>query len=157
MSGLRPGRRDRGGDWGGDRGSVLVLGLGMVAVALLVVMVGVDATSAYLQRRSLVALADASALAGAQAIDAHAYYRDGATSTTGLDPAAVTGRVSDFLRAVVADAPEGLRLEAVATDGRVVVVRLSQPLRLPFLSAMVRDPITVESRARLAYRTVDVE
>ena len=135
----------------------MVLGLGMVAVALLAVMIGVDATSAYLQRRSLVALADASALAGAQAIDTETYYRDGATSSTTLDPSAVTGRVSAFLRAMAADAPDRLRLEGVATDGRVVVVRLSQPLRLPFLSALVRDPITVESRARLAYRAVDVE
>lgn len=132
----------------------MVLGLGLVAVALLAVMIGVDATSAYLQRRSLVALADASALAGAQAIDTEAYYRDGATSATSLDPSAVTSRVSAFLRAMAADAPDRLRLEGVATDGRVVVVRLSQPLRLPFLSALVRDPITVESRARLAYRAV---
>ena len=135
----------------------MVLGLGMVAVALLAVMIGVDATSAYLQRRSLVALADASALAGAQAIDTEAYYRDGATSSTTLDPSAVTGRVSAFLRSMAAETPEPLRLEGVATDGRVVIVRLSQPLRLPFLSALVREPITVESRARLAYRAVDVE
>lgn len=141
----------------GDRGSVMVLGLGMVAVALLAVMVGVDATSAYLQRRALVGLADATALAGAQGIDIEAYYADGATSSTGLDPATVTSRVSSFLGSIAADAPKGLRLEAVATDGRVVLVRLSQPLRLPFLSALVQEPITVESRARLAYRAADVE
>lgn len=135
----------------------MVLGLGLIAVALVAVMVGVDATSAYLQRRTLVALADASALAGAQAIDTAAYYRDGATSSTSLDPSAVTSRVSAFLRASATDNPERLRLEGVATDGRVVVVRLSQPLRLPFLSVLVRDPITVESRARLAYRAVDGE
>lgn len=143
-----------------DQGSVLVLGLGAVVVCLLALVVGVDASAAFLQRRALVALADASAIAGAQGIDIDTYYREGASASTGLDARTVTHRVRTFLAAVpgvqgaAGDAPgaEGLRLERVSMDDRTVVVRLSAPLRLPFLSALGDREITVESRARLAYR-----
>ena len=143
-----------------DEGSVLVLGLGAVVVCLLALVVGVDASSAFLQRRSLVALADACAIAGAQGIDLGTYYREGASASTGLDPRAVAQRVTSFLAAAQsprdgrADSSgvEGLRLERVWMDDRTVVVRLSAPLRLPFLSALGDRAVTVESRARLAYR-----
>ena len=143
-----------------DEGSVLVLGLGAVVVCLLALVIGVDASAAFLQRRALVALADASAIAGAQGIDLAVYYREGASAATGLDARAVTERVTSFLsttgaahRSGVEGATvEGLRLEQVSMDDRTVVVRLSAPLRLPFLSALGDQAITVESRARLAYR-----
>ncbi len=143
-----------------DDGSVLVLGLVAVVVCMLALVVGVDASAAFLQRRSLVALADASAIAGAQGIDLDAYYREGASASTGLDARSVAQRVTTFLaaaqsaRGAAPDRPtvEGLRLERVSMDDRTVVVRLSAPLRLPFLSALGDRAITVESRARLAYR-----
>lgn len=140
-----------------DRGSVLVLGLGAVVVCLLALVVGVDASAAFLQRRALVALADASAIAGAQGIDLDTYYREGASASTGLDSRAVVHRVASFLAATHASTDagsgmEGLRLEQVSMDDRTVVVRISAPLRLPFLSALGDQDITVESRARLAYR-----
>lgn len=145
-----------------DEGSVLVLGLGAVVVCMLALVVGVDASAAFLQRRALVALADATAIAGAQGIDIDTYYREGASASTGLDARTVTHRVTSFLAAVpgvrgqVGDAPgmEGLRLERVTMDERTVVVRLSAPLRLTFLSVLGDREITVESRARLAYRAV---
>lgn len=140
-----------------DDGSVLVLGLGAVVVCLLALVVGVDASAAFLQRRSLVALADASAIAGAQGIDLDAYYREGASASTGLDAPSVAQRVTSFLAASQGassggPAVPGLRLEQVSMDDRTVVVRISAPLRLPFLSALGDRAITVESRARLAYR-----
>lgn len=130
---------------------MLVLGLGAVVVCLLALVVGVDASAAFLQRRSLVALADAAAIAGAQGIDLDAYYREGASASTGLDPRLAAQRVMSFLAEAHYAVP-GLRLEQVAMDGRTVVVRVSAPLRLPFLSGIDDRAITVESRARLAYR-----
>ena len=126
-----------------------------LAISLLALIVGIDASAAFLQRRSLVALADASALAGAQGIDLDSYYRQGASGATSLDEGSVAARVTGFV--AQADAIEGLRLERVVTDGRSVTVRLSAPLRLPFLSAIdpshrIADPVMVEARALLAYR-----
>lgn len=138
-----------------DRGSVLILGAGAVAVGFLVLVVGVDASAAFLQRRALVNLADASALAGAQAIDLSSYYREGASSATRLDPARVHGRVVTFLEGSGAAQIGGLALDQVTTDGTTVTVRLSAPLQLPFLSGAMAERVQVEAQARLAYRAAD--
>jgi hypothetical protein len=138
-----------------ERGSVLILGIGAVAVCLLALVVLVDASAAFLQRRTLVSLADAAALAGAQGIDLADYYANGASPATRLDPAVVPIRVRTFL--AESTPVEGLRLESLSTDGRTVRVVLSAPLRLPFrdgaalLSAVGPGRVTVEAYARMAY------
>ena len=138
---------------GSERGSALLLGIGLVAVCLLAVVVLVDASAAFLQRQQLFALADTAALAGAQAIDLPAYYAQGASAATRLDTSAVPARVRAHLsRAQAATAIDGLLLDSAWSDGRQVAVTLSCPLRLPFLSDMFGGRVTVQSRARLAYR-----
>lgn len=132
-----------------DRGSVLLLGVGLVAVCLLAVVVIVDASAAFLQRRELTALADAAALAGAQGIDLAAYYADGASVATRLDPVAVPRRVRAFLEG--SDPVRGMRIERVVADGVSVEVVLRAPLRLPFLSGQFDGDVVAVSRARLAY------
>lgn len=140
--------------WRDDRGSVMLLGLGAIAICLLAVAVAVDASAAFLQRRALVALADAGALAGAQALDADAYYREGASAATSLSPRQVEHRVRTFLQRTGAPAVPGLSLDGVTSDGRYVTVAVSAPLSLPFLGDLVDEPVRAESRARLAYRPV---
>ena len=137
-----------------DRGSVMLLGLGAITICLLAVVVAVDASAAFLQRRALVAVADAGALAGAQALDVETYYREGASGATSLSPGEVEQRVRDFLQRTNATQLPGLSLEAVTSDGRFVTVAVSAPLTLPFLSAFADEPLRAESRARLAYRPV---
>ncbi len=133
-----------------DRGSVLILGIGLVVVCLLAIAVAVDASAAFLQRRALMAIGDAAALAGAQAIDLDAYYSNGATPGTRLAP----GLVVQAAREHVTHAPAGSRvsIDAIVTDGTTVIVRLSSPLELPFFSAMATEPVRIESAARLDYR-----
>ena len=132
-----------------DRGSVLILGVGLTAVCLLALVVMVDASAAFLQRRQLLALADAAALAAAQSIDLPAYYEEGASASTRLDVAGLPRRV----HAHVARSPiEGATVDRVESDGRLVLIAMSSPLRLPFLSGLFADRIRVESRAQLAYR-----
>ncbi len=136
-----------------DRGSVLLLGLGLVMVCLLSVVVLVDVAAALGQRQRLQALADAAALAGAQAIDVAAYYRDGAGALTRLEPAAVSAAARRHLAAAGAarDIP-GLVIEEVSSDGERVTVDLRCPMRLPFGSAVFAGDIQVRSDALLAYR-----
>lgn len=132
-----------------ERGSVLLLGIGFVAVCLLAVVVTVDASAAFVQRRELMAVADAAALAGAQAIDFDEYYRTGATVGTRLDPP----RVAEVARRQVAIAEDSqIAFEGVTTDGITVRVRLSRPLELPFLQSTFGDRVRVEAWARLDYR-----
>ena len=56
------------------------------------------------------------------------------------------------MRVARAGGPEGSTVDLVESDGRQVVVGMSSPLRLPFLSSLAADRIRVESRAQLAYR-----
>ena len=138
---------------GDDRGSVLLLGVGLVAVCLLAVVALVDVSAAFLQRQQLMAVADAAALAAAQSIDLPAYYESGAGAETRLEPALVAPRVRQYLdRSQAARSIEGLRLERAWSDGAQAVVALSSPLRLPFMSAVFAGDVSVESWAQLAYR-----
>jgi threonine dehydrogenase-like Zn-dependent dehydrogenase len=135
-----------------ERGSILITGAGLIAVCLLAVAVLVDASSAFVQRQQLFALADAAALAGAQAIDLDAYYAEGASAATRLDIGAVPGRVRAHLtRARAAEAVTGLAVDGISSDGSQVVVALSAPLRLPFLSGLTEARVAVEARSQLAY------
>ncbi len=133
-----------------DRGSVLLLGIGWLTACLLAIVLIVDATSAYLQRRALMSVADAAALAGAQSVDLAAYYRDGATTGTRLDPVQVGAAVRTQV-ARSASAGE-MTLESVLTDGVTVRVRMSSPLELPFLGDRFGGRAQVEAAARLDYR-----
>ena len=136
-----------------DEGSVLLLGIGLVVVCLLAVTVLVDVSAAFLQRQQLFAVADASAIAGAQAIDVAAYYANGASAATRLDPAAVNSAVERHLaRASARQSIPGLVVRRVWSDGSQVAVGLSCPLRLPFLSGLFGGDIAVESWAQLGYR-----
>jgi hypothetical protein len=130
----------------------MLLGIGLATVCVLALCVLVDASAAFLQRRALVAMADAAALAGAQSIDLAQYYAEGASRATRLDVAAVPVRVRTFLARSDAASIDGLTIDAVSSDGRAVTVALSAPLRLPFLSAAVAGRVTAQSQAQLSYR-----
>lgn len=134
-----------------DRGSVLILGIGMVIVGLLAVAVAVDVSAAFLQRRALMSIGDAAALAGAQSIDLGSYYERGASVGTRLNPAAVASAVRRQVS--VSGGTEGLAVDGVTTDGVTVRVRLSEPLRLPFFGALRSDRVRIETSARLDYRS----
>ena len=131
-----------------DGGSVLILGIGLVIVCLLAVVTIVDASSAYLQRRALISLADGAALAGAQAIDLAHYYAHGATTGTRLTGPGVVSAARSHLAAA---GPE-VTIEQIVTDGVHVRVRLSAPVRLPFLAAGRTEIVRAQGSARLDFR-----
>ena len=138
-----------------DRGSAMLLGIGLVAVCLLALALCIDGSVALVQRQALLSTADAAAIAGAQGIDLDEYYAHGATAATRLNPPAVVRLARQHL--IGSTTPPGMSVERVWSDGTEVVVRLRAPLRLPFLpfvSAIAPDHLTVESRAQLQYRSI---
>jgi hypothetical protein len=138
-----------------DAGSVVLLGVVLVAVCVFALVVVIDISALFLQRRNLAAIADASALAGAQAIDLDAYYSNGASEATTLDPAIVARVVRANIASVInADGLGGIRLEGVESDGESVRVHLSAPLTVPFLGAILGERAEVVANARLDYRSV---
>lgn len=141
------GRVGRGVD---DRGSVLVLGIGLVGVVLMAISVVTDASMAFVQRQALQARVDAAALSAVQAIDLDAYYRDGATQHTSLVPAVARSRVFQHLNvAQSVDPIPALEVVAVEASPRGVHVTVAAPIRTAFWP--VEAMITVGSRASLDY------
>ena len=136
-----------------ERGSVLVLGVGLIVTCALAVALLTDVSSALLQRHRVQALADGAALAAAQAIDLTEYYAEGASDSTRLDPSRV-GRVArDHLsRASAGEEIDGLVVNRIWSDGSQVLVALSAPLDLPFLADLFPADVRVEAWAQLAYR-----
>lgn len=142
---------------GDERGSTLPLAIGLITICLLAVAIVTDVTAVYLQRRNLMVVADAMALAGAQAIDVDAYYANGATRGTRLDPSRVVTAANGYLdRSEARSSIPGLAVEQIATDGQVVRIGLAAPLRLTFFPGLVQDSpdavVRVESLARLDFR-----
>lgn len=128
----------------------MLLTVGFVVVALVAIGVVTDVSAAFLQRRSLAALADSAALAGAQVVDLDAYYAgvpDG--EPLPLDRGAARQRVLDHLRRAGAwSAFPGLVVEVAASDGAVVTVRLRADLRPPLSSALGLAPGVARAEAR---------
>lgn len=142
-----------------ERGSTLPLAIGLITMCLFAVAVVSDVTAVYLQRRNLMVIADAMALAGAQAIDLDAYYANGATTATRLDAPRVVQSATAHLDSMGArSSVPGLSVDQIATDGRVVRIRLSAPLRLPFFNGLATRSgdgmVRVESVAQLDYRPI---
>lgn len=114
-----------------EAGSVLVLVLGLAVVLGLLVAVVADAGQVFLARRSLDAVSDAAALAGAQAVDLDAVYAGGSGPDLALDENAVREAVERHLDATGADAAvPGFVLDAVEVEGATVTVRTRARVRL---------------------------
>lgn len=138
-----------------DQGRIMVLSMGFMAVALALVLVVASATAIHIQRKALLALADGAAVAAADALDADAYYREGADGVP-LTDASVRQAVADYLaQAPAAGRFHGLRVASPtgSPDGRTAEVTLGATLRPPFLPwgmlpGVEGIDVTVTSRAQ---------
>jgi len=133
-----------------ERGSVLLLGIGLMAVVLMAISVVTDASMAFLQRQQLQARADAAVLSGVQSIDRDHYYAHGATEHTRLLPSVATARAREHIeRDQARDRIPGLEIVGVAGGDRGVVVELTAPIRTAFWP--ISASISVRSSASLDY------
>jgi hypothetical protein len=116
-----------------ERGSSTPLVLGFAAIVLMLVVVVVDASVAYLERQRLDSLADGAALYGADlgAQGTEAYDGGLAAGDLDLSSAEAERAVHDYLRDVAAHRSHpGLRA-AVRITGDRLVVELTAPVDLP--------------------------
>lgn len=127
--------------FGDDEGSVLILTLGYAVLALVTILVCVDATSLYLAQKKCDALADAAALAGA----------DGFTITlVGDDPRAelTDDGVSAQASALIADVSDTATLVSAETpDGVSARVTVAATWHPPVLTLFVPDGLALSSTA----------
>jgi hypothetical protein len=121
-----------------DDGSITVLIIGYVAIAAVLMTVGVDVSKVFLAQRALAAAADSAALAAAQGVDTQAVY-DGPGPTCGqplpLDPARAAGLAAG---SVAADRPDLDRTFVSVSGPRTTVsggtasVGLTAAVAVPF-------------------------
>jgi hypothetical protein len=125
----------------GDEGSVLVLGLGLVLLAMLAVGVVVDASRLFLARCALESLADGAALYASHDVDLAALYAHGAAG--GL-PLSVDRVRADVTRYVAVNArANGLRdvqVVDVHVDAGVVTLALRLTEPVPLLGTVLGRP-----------------
>lgn len=135
--------------------TLLSIGFGMLALTLVLVVAG--ASSVYLERKQLLALADGAAADAADAIDYGLYYAADATHDgVPLSDVSVYESVEEYLGSSVAAAGfDGLAVTAPTgtSDGRTAQVTLSavaRPAVVPWVLMPWADgfTITVTSSAR---------
>jgi len=134
-----------------EEGSTLPLIVVYAAIALVLVLIVGAATSLYLERKRLYALADATALAAAEPAELRLSGPDGSAR---LDGDAVERTARSFLDNEPGGAFEGLTLDHAGTrDGRSATVTLSAYWRPPLLAPLVPEGlrIAVTSSARSAF------
>jgi uncharacterized membrane protein len=137
-----------------DRGSVLVLGIGLVAVAAVLLGVVVDASRLFLARQSLASLADAAALHAAHDVDVASVYRHGVGAHLPLDAARVTADVHRYVAGRAArSGVAGLRVVSVRIVGTTVVVVLARTVPVPLVGSALGRPDGVTVTATAAART----
>ncbi|MDZ8172208.1 pilus assembly protein TadG-related protein [Microbacterium xanthum] len=124
-----------------DTGSILPLTLGYLALALVVVLVCVAATSLYLAQKRVDALADGAALAGA---DGFVFTVVAGEPVARLTDAAVSEQAETFLGAVGADA---VLVDAGSPDGVSSRVTVADVWYAPVVTLFVPEGLRLEATA----------
>ena len=116
-----------------ERGQTGLLISGLFLVSVLLVVVVVDASAAYLRRQRLDSLADGAALAAVDGLQGDAVYTRGLGERAEIDPDAARAYSAAYLQALGAQQRyPGLELRVV-TDTESVQVRITTPLDLPLM------------------------
>ena len=122
-----------------QRGNVTVLTIGFLVVLGMLVVVVVNASAAFLERRELMNLADRVALHAADGLDRDRVYARGIDGEAVLDPNDARELVRDIV-------PRGVAMRLRTSDDRVDV-RLTRAVRLPLVPPGFPDSATITAAA----------
>jgi len=131
-----------------EDGSILPLTMVYGALALVLILVTVAATSLYLERKRLFTLADGAALAGAEAFSLEAVVVEPDVLRPALTSEAVEVAVREYLASAPQERFEDLTVTDVSSaDGRSATVSLSSQWRPPMLVLVLPSGIPLEVTA----------
>lgn len=141
---------------GREDGQILLLSLVFGVITLALVLVVASISSIYLERKELLALADALAADVVDAVDTETYYTDPEVAHLPLTDSSVHAAVQDYLAAAPASVAGEFEDFAVAAptgtpDGQVAEVTLSARVRPPVLPWVLMpwaDGFEIEVTAR---------
>ena len=137
-----------------DDGTILILTMFFSALALLLILVVMAATSLHLERKRLFSLADGAALAGAESFDFAAMTIIDGTARPELSPSAVHQAVQEYIDGASHARFEGLAItQATTIDGASATVTLHAYWRPPVVSWILPEgvPLDVTSIARSVF------
>jgi uncharacterized membrane protein len=124
-----------------DRGSVMILALGYAMLAIVLILVCADATSLYLSQKRLDSVADAAALAAADAFTLAVEEGEPVAALADND-------VHDEAALMVAAIGDGSTLvSATSPDGVSARVSVGATWHPPVLTLFVPDGVALESTA----------
>lgn len=123
----------------GERGNVTVLTIGFLAILGTLVVVVVNASAAFLERRELMNLADRVALHAADGLDRDRVYAGGIDDTAVLDSGDANALVSGIV-------PRGVQMSLSTSEDRVEV-RLTRTVRLLLVPPGFPDSATIRADA----------
>lgn len=136
-----------------EDGRVMLLILGFSTVVMALALIVASVASLHLERKHLLATADAAALAAAASLDSDRYYRSGGERVV-LTDATVSAAVHRYLASHGGEFRELRVVEARTPDGRTAVVRLTAIAEIPFIPWLtqavpewVRIDVSAQARA----------
>jgi len=129
-----------------DGGSMLPLVIFFGFLGIAVVLIVTAATSLYLEKKKLLALADGAALVGAEAFDLTAVALTAGGPRLMLESEDVASAVAGYVAGPQSERFDDLAVDAAFTpDGRSATVTLSSSWRPPVVTLFVPDGIRVEA------------
>ncbi|WP_082812564.1 Tad domain-containing protein [Cellulomonas timonensis] len=141
----------------GDDGQTTILVIGFAVLALLLVTAVVSATGVHLDRKRLLATADAAAITSADELSDPGYFGPERLPTLDGHVPITDADVRRAVRGYLADHPELTEgwesvqvLEAASPDGRTAVVRLgaiTRPALISWVTAPWSDGIALEAES----------
>lgn len=139
-----------------EEGQVTLLGIGVTAFVLALVLVVAAASAVYLDLKHLAGTADLAAAAAGAQVDQDGYFRSGASPEAPLDDAGVESVVRDYVRSAPSRGSlVGVEVVSAYTpDGAQVVVELRGYSRLPFVPWGLVASDGVQVRASSSARVV---
>ena len=139
-----------------DDGQLTVLVIGYTFLAAVLIVVGIDVSKVFLARRALSSVADAAAIAGAQAADRAAVYAGDAAcgGVLPLDPATADEQVQAALADDLADLRQTFALVGTPVVDVVtgtVTVHLEGDVAVPFGRVLaLLDPGRADGRVHVS-------
>lgn len=139
-----------------DSGRIMILTLGLAVVLLALVFVVVSVSAVHIERKQLLAMADAAAADAASRISEEAYYSGEMTAQVGLSDESVRAAAADYVARFGAQlgVPEAQVAEPTGSpEGRSAQVTLTTVARIPLVPALAEPMgaglrLTVTSIAR---------
>ncbi len=127
-----------------DDGSILLLAVFYGFLSLVLILMVVAATSLYLERKRLFTVADAAALAGAEAFDLAEVVLASGRPRAVLRSSDVAAAVDGYLAGLPATSRVVTVERAVSVDGRSATVSLSSLWRPPVLSLLLPEGLRIQ-------------